>query len=112
VSTSASSTVSTLPSTTAAFRLSPRSLARFIGEPLKAAENSYGVMPNKSRASVRSSFPTSAPRAANGGSRSSCEKRMFQGQQDWDVWRYNRFEIRLETGRNTLGGGAASSRPV
>ena len=29
-----------LPSTTAALRLSPRNFARFIGEPLNAAENS------------------------------------------------------------------------
>jgi hypothetical protein len=65
--------------TTAALRFSPRSFARFIGEPLNAAPSSVCVMPNSSRAN-----------------------RTFHGHTSWDVWRYTRFEIRLETGGNTL----------
>ena len=69
--TGTSSSEPTLPSTTAELRRSPRSLARFIGEPLNAAENSGCDMASSSSASERESFPASADRAANDGSESS-----------------------------------------
>ena len=53
---------------TAAFRFSPHSFARFIGEPLNAALNSGCVMPNSSRASVRASFVPNSSRGAYGES--------------------------------------------
>jgi hypothetical protein len=43
--------VPTVPNTTAALRFDPRSFARFIGEPLDAAENSSCVIASNSRAS-------------------------------------------------------------
>ena len=61
-----SSVVPTFPSTTDAFRCSPRSFARLIGEPLNAALNSTGDIASNSRASVRESFPATNARAANG----------------------------------------------
>jgi hypothetical protein len=42
-----------VPSTTVALRFRPRSVARFIGEPLNAALNSGGDVASNSRASVR-----------------------------------------------------------
>ncbi len=50
-STGTSATVPRLPSTMAALRFSPRSLARFMGDCLKARLNVSCVMPNSSRAS-------------------------------------------------------------
>jgi hypothetical protein len=50
----------------------------------------------------RSSLSASASRAANAGSLSSRDKRMFQGQQDWEECRQNYFAIQLSTGRRTL----------
>jgi hypothetical protein len=68
------------PNTTAAFRLSPRSFARFIGEFLNAARNCPSSIARISRASVRASFPAIASRGANAGSRASVENLWFQGQ--------------------------------
>jgi hypothetical protein len=91
------------PSTTAALRLSPRSFARFIGEHRNAAEKSSWVMPNSSRASVHASLLPNASRGANGEpSASSRANLTLYGHTDWDVWRYNRVEIRLGTGARTL----------
>jgi hypothetical protein len=59
---------------TAAFRLSPASFARFIGD-------------------LRHGEPSA----------SSCENFTFHGQQLWEMYRYNRFEVELDTGRRTLG---------
>jgi hypothetical protein len=61
-----SASVPTLPSTTDASRLSPRSLARFMGDPLNAAENSSGDMASNSTASERASCPDIAARGAKG----------------------------------------------
>ena len=61
----------TLPSATNELRLSPRNLARFIGEPLNAAENSGGDMVSNSSASERESLPASADLGLNAGSESS-----------------------------------------
>lgn len=89
-------------STTAAVRFSPRSFARFIGEPLKAAENSSCVMPSSSRASVRASIPASPSRAARGDSPGSAfAKRWFPGHTSWDVDPLTHFEIPLTTGMRT-----------
>jgi hypothetical protein len=103
VSPSTSSPVPTLPSTTAALRLSPRSFARFIGEFLNAAENCSCVIASRSRASVRASLPASASRASNGEScGSSLENLTFHGHTSWDVWRYTHTAIPLATGARTL----------
>jgi hypothetical protein len=60
---------------------------------------------------VRASLPASASRAANGDSSGrSLANRTFHGHTSWDVWRYTRFVIRLETGRSTLAGRGASRR--
>ena len=62
-------------------------------------------MTNSSRASARASLPASTSRAAYGDSSgSSRANRTFHGHTSWDVWRYDRFEMRLATGRNTLRG--------
>jgi len=97
-----SSAVRTLPSTTAALRLSPRSFARFIGEPLNARLHSSCVMARISRASDLASRPASASRSVNAGSRSSLAKRTFHGHTSWDLCRLTRFEIPLGTGARTL----------
>ncbi|HEY0779766.1 MAG TPA: hypothetical protein VGD56_17495 [Gemmatirosa sp.] len=92
-----------LPNTTAAFRLSPRSVARFIGDPLNTAENSARDMPNSSRASVRASLPASASRGANGDSSGNPRaNRTFHGQTPWEEWRHTHFAIPLATGARTL----------
>ena len=84
VSTSTSAAVPTLPNTTAASRFNPRSFARFIGEPLNAALNSAGYMPNSSRASWRASLPPNASRAAYGESLGSALANLtFHGQTSW-----------------------------
>ncbi|HEU4629136.1 MAG TPA: recombinase family protein [Gemmatimonadaceae bacterium] len=75
-----SSSVPTLPSTTAALRLSPRNFARFMGDPLKAAENSGCDMDSSSSASDLASLPASAERAANDGSDSSRANLWLYGQ--------------------------------
>jgi hypothetical protein len=42
-------------------------------------------------------------REANGeSSGSDSQKRTFQGQTDWDQWRYTRIAIPLATGARTL----------
>lgn len=75
----------TLPSTTAALRRKPRSLARFIGEPLKAAENSGCEMDSNSSASDRESLPASAALGANAGSDNSFANLWLYGQTSWCV---------------------------
>lgn len=76
----------TLPSTTAAFRLSPRSLARFIGDPRNAAENSSCDMPNRSSASVRASLPAMNCLGANGDpSGSAVENLWVYGHTSWQT---------------------------
>lgn len=90
------------PSTTAALRFSPRSFARFIGDLLKARENSSCAIPSRSRASVRVSLPPNAARGANAGSFSSVANRTFHGHTSWEICRHTCFEIPLTTGRRTL----------
>jgi hypothetical protein len=83
--------------------ISPRSYARFIGEPLNAALNSVCDMPNNSHASVRPSFVPNASRAANGdGMGSDRSNFTFHGHTTWDAWRYTHLEIPLGTGARTL----------
>ncbi|HYD52107.1 MAG TPA: recombinase family protein [Gemmatimonadaceae bacterium] len=60
VSTGTSSGAPALPSTTAALRRRPRNFARFMGEPLNAAENSDCDIASSSSASVRASLPATA----------------------------------------------------
>ena len=97
-----SSVVPTFPSTTDAFRFSPRSFARVIGEPLNAALNSACDIASSSRESVTASFPAMNSRAANGDpSANSCENFTFHGHTLWEMCRYNRFEVSLSTGRLT-----------
>ncbi|ODT04187.1 MAG: hypothetical protein ABS52_05920 [Gemmatimonadetes bacterium SCN 70-22] len=74
-----------LPSTTAELRFNPRSLARFMGEPLKAAENSGCDMASSSRASDLASLPDSAGRAANAGSDSSFANLWLYGHTSWQM---------------------------
>ena len=58
-----------------------------------------------SRAKVRASLPASASRGRKGESSGSAFANLtFYGHTLWDVCRYTRFVIRLETGRNTLAG--------
>ncbi len=98
----------TLPSTTAALRVNPRSLARFIGEPLNAAENSGCVICRISRAKVLASFPATTSRGACGESSGSSEaKRTFHGHTSWESWRYNHVRISLGTGARTLSRGGS-----
>ena len=92
----------TLPSTTAELRRRPRSLARFIGEPLNAAEDSGCDMASSSSASERESLPARAGRAANDGSESSRANLWLYGHTSWEMCRYTRFEIPLDTGARTL----------
>lgn len=83
LSSSTSSALPMLPSTTAALRLRPRSLARFIGEPLNATENSDGDIASNSRDRARASFPVSTGRAANASSLSGFENLWLNGQTSW-----------------------------
>jgi len=92
----------TLPRTIAALRLNPRSLARFIGEPLNAAENSDWDVANSSRASEDAPLPEMTARGANSGTFSSCANLMLNGHTSWEMCRYTHFEIRLSTGGLTL----------
>ena len=65
--TSTSASDPAFPSTTAALRFKPRSLARFIGEPLNATENSEADISSNSRDSVRASLSATAGLAAKEG---------------------------------------------
>ncbi len=57
-----------------------------------------------SLANVTASFPAMNSRARNGeSSASSCANVTLQGQTDWEMCRYNRFMVELDTGRRTLG---------
>lgn len=94
----------TLPSTTAELRRRPRSLARFIGEPLNAAEDSGCDMASSSSASERESLPARAGRAANDGSESSRANLWLYGHTSWEMCRYTRFEIPLDTGSGVSQG--------
>lgn len=78
-STGTSPSSPTLPSTTAELRCKPRSLARFIGEPLNPAENSGCDMASNSRASVRASRSTKAGRDKKAASRRSRENLWVNG---------------------------------
>ena len=74
----------TLPSTTAALRLSPRSLARFIGDPRNAAVNSSGDMPNSSRARSRAPLPAMAGLGANGDPSDNARENLWvYGHTSW-----------------------------
>lgn len=70
-STGTSATAPALPSTTDELRFNPRSLACFMGEPLKAAENSGCDIDSNSTASDRASLPSSEALGANAASDSS-----------------------------------------
>ena len=70
----------TLASTTDALRLSPRSLARFMGDARNAAANSGCDMDSSSSASDLASLPASAGRDANEGSDSSRANLWLYGQ--------------------------------
>lgn len=78
-----SSAEPTLPSTTAELRLSPRSFARFIGEPLNAVENSDCDIASRVRARVLASLPDSTERGANAGSESSVANLWLYGHTSW-----------------------------
>ena len=93
-----------LTSTTAAFRFSLRSFARFIGEPLSAALNSACDMPRISRAGVRASRPRSTWRGANGDSAGCSDaNRRFHGHTSWEEWRYDHSAVPLTTGLKPPG---------
>jgi hypothetical protein len=90
-------------STTAAFRCSPASFARFIGDFRNAALNCSWFNARMSVASVAASFPAMNSRARNGeSSATSSENITFHGQQVWEMCRYNRFQISLVTGSRTF----------
>nr|WP_230981081.1 hypothetical protein [Gemmatimonas groenlandica] len=93
----------TLPSTTAALRFSPRSFARFIGDPLNAAEYSERESDSIHSAIDRASFPSSDLRDANASSVTGFENLPLYGHTSWEMCRQNRFRIDLSTGRITLG---------
>jgi hypothetical protein len=83
-STGTSSTVPMLPSTTAALRASPRRFARFMGDPLNAAENSGCDIDSSECASERASLPESASLGAYGEpSGSSSENLRLYGHTSW-----------------------------
>lgn len=77
--TGTSSSPPTRPSTTAELRCNPRSLARFNGDPLNAAENSDCDIESKSRASDRASRSRRAGRGAKASSRSGSENLWANG---------------------------------
>ena len=53
-------------------------------------------------ASVSEAFPAMNSRARNGeSSASACKNFAFHGQTDWEMCRYNRFEIALLSGART-----------
>ncbi|AHG89847.1 Recombinase [Gemmatirosa kalamazoonensis] len=79
-----SSGAPTFPSTTDALRRSPRSFARFMGEPLNEAENSACDMDSSESASDRASLPASAALGAYGeSSNSSIENLRLYGHTSW-----------------------------
>lgn len=79
-----SSDVPALPSTTAAFRRKPRRLARFIGEPLNAAENPSCDIASTSSANVLASLPATAGRGAYGDpSANSLANFRLNGHTSW-----------------------------
>ena len=103
VSASTSSVLPTLPSTTAALRFSPLNLARFIGDFRNTARKPSSSCARRSRASVRASFPAMNSRGANGeSSANACENFTFHGHTSWEMCRYNRVMVELETVRRTL----------
>lgn len=75
-----SSAEPTLPSTTAELRLSPRNFARFIGDPLNAAENSDCDIASRVRERALASLSDSTGRGANDGSDSSFANLWLYGQ--------------------------------
>ena len=90
-------------STTAAFRCNPRTFARFIGDFRNAALNASWSSARMSAASVTASFPAMNSRARNGeSSANACENFTFHGHTSWEMCRYNRLEVTLDTGRGTL----------
>ena len=72
-----------LPSTTAALRFNPRSFARFIGEPLNAAEYSSRDIDSNHRAVARESCPSSDFREENASSVRDFENLPLYGQTSW-----------------------------
>jgi hypothetical protein len=90
-----------------AFRLSPVSFARFIGEPLNAARNASALMARISVANVRPSLSAIAGLGWNFGSFTSRANFTFQGQTFWEVCRQNCIAIPLATGGRTYHGGSA-----
>ncbi len=89
--------------TTSAFRLSPTSFGRFIGDFRNAALNASWSSARMSVASVTASFRAMNSRARNGESvGNSCENFTFHGHTLWEMCRYDRFPILLLPGRVTL----------
>lgn len=80
-----SSDILALPNDTDALRLSPRSLARFMGEPLNAAEYSGGDMDKMLSASERASLPATASRGAKARSDKGRENLRLYGQTSWQM---------------------------
>ena len=100
---STASAVPTLPNTMAALRFTPRSFARLIGEPLKAALNASCDIARISRESVTASLPRMNSRDANGDpAANSRENFTFHGHTLWEMCRYTRFVVELDRGRRTL----------
>jgi len=78
-------------------------LARFIGERVNATLNSSWDTARRSRATVRESLPENIGRAANRDpAANSCENFTFHGHRLWEMCRYDRFMVELDTGRRTL----------
>ena len=56
-----------------------------------------------SRASVTASFPATNSRAAKGDpTANACENFTFHGHTLWEMCRYNRFMVELDTGLGTV----------
>ncbi|MDZ7630297.1 MAG: hypothetical protein U5K74_02770 [Gemmatimonadaceae bacterium] len=86
-------------STTAAFRRNPASFARFIGDFRNAPLNASWSSARMSVASVTAFFASMNPRGLNGESAAnSCENFTFHGHTLWEMCRYNRFMVGLDTG--------------
>lgn len=99
-----------LSSAIVAFRLSPDSFARFIGDPLNVVLNCSSVMTSSSSASARAFFPAIAGRGAKGESVGSARANFtFHGHTSWQMSRYTHFKIPLSTGARTLAQGEAES---
>ena len=58
-----------------------------MGVPLNAAESSAWDMDSSEGDSERASLVASTSRGVTAGSVSSCAKRPFQGQRDWETCR-------------------------